>query len=86
MLQAAHTPIQGRNDEVEAERAYDLLQRAYEVGGEQDKNLKLRIDLLSETISRPLSTRVGKRYLEKSLGSGAEGLALADLDLANSYN
>jgi hypothetical protein len=82
-LQAAHTPIQGRNDEVEAERAYDLLQRAYEVGGEQDKNLKLRIDLLSETISDHY-LEVGKRYLEKPLGSGV-GLAWLYLDLAQQY-
>ena len=83
VLQAAHTPIQGRNDEVEAERAYDLLQRAYEVGGEQDKNLKLRIDLLSETISDHY-LEVGKRYLEKPLGSGV-GLAWLYLDLAQQY-
>jgi len=82
-LQAAHTPIQGRNDEVEAERAYDLLERAYEVGGEQDKNLRLRIDLLSETISDHY-LEVGKRYLEKPLGSGV-GLAWLYLDLAQQY-
>ncbi|MGB0009885.1 MAG: hypothetical protein WBP97_22505, partial [Candidatus Sulfotelmatobacter sp.] len=59
------------------------LQRAYEVGGEQDKNLKLRIDLLSETISDHY-LEVGKRYLEKPLGSGV-GLAWLYLDLAQQY-
>ena len=83
ILQAAHTPIQGRNDEVEAERAYDLLERAYTVGGEQDNNLKLRIDLLAETISDHY-LEVGKRYLEKPLGSGV-GLAWLYLDLAQQY-
>ncbi len=82
-LQAAHTPIHGRNDEVEAERAYDLLERAYNVGGEEDKNLKLRIDLLAETISDHY-LEVAKRYLEKPLGSGV-GLAWLYLDLAQQY-
>ena len=82
-LQAAHTPIHGRNDEVEAERAYDLLVRAYNVGGEEDKDLKLRIDLLAETISDHY-LEVAKRYLEKPLGSGV-GLAWLYLDLAQQY-
>jgi hypothetical protein len=82
-LQAAHTPIHGRNDEVEAERAYDLLVSAYKVGAEEDKNLKLRIDLLAETISDHY-LEVAKRYLEKPLGSGV-GLAWLYLDLAQQY-
>jgi len=82
-LQAAHTPIHGRNDEIEAERAYDLLERAYAVGGEEDQNLKLRIDLLAETISDHY-VEVAKRYLEKPLGSGV-GLAWLYLDLAQQY-
>ena len=82
-LQAAHTPIHGRNDEVEAQRAYDLLEGAYNVGGQEDKNLKLRIDLLAETISDHY-LEVAKRYLEKPLGSGV-GLAWLYLDLAQQY-
>ncbi len=82
-LQAAHTPIHGRNDEVEAERAYDLLERAYNAGGDEDKDLKLRIDLLAETISDHY-LEVAKRYLEKPLGSGV-GLAWLYLDLAQQY-
>jgi hypothetical protein len=82
-LQAAHTPIHGRNDEIEVERAYDLLERAYAAGGAEDKNLKLRIDLLADTISDHY-LEVAKRYLEKPLGSGV-GLAWLYLDLAQQY-
>lgn len=82
-LQAAHTPIHGRYDEVEAERAYDLLERAYTVGGEQDKNLKLRLDLLAQTLSDHF-LEVATRYLQKPLGSGV-GLAWLYLDLAQQY-
>ena len=83
VLQAAHTPIHGRNDEVEAEHAYDLLERAYSAGGEEDKNLKLRLDLLAQTISDHY-LEVARRYLQKPLGSGV-GLAWLYLDLAQQY-
>jgi hypothetical protein len=83
ILQSAHTPIHGRNDEVEAEHAYDLLERAYSASGEEDKNLKLRLDLLAETISDHY-LEVARRYLQKPLGSGV-GLAWLYLDLAQQY-
>ena len=83
ILQAAHTPIQGRNDEVEAEHAYDLLEGAYSASGEEDKNLKLRVDLLAQTISDHY-LEVARRYLQKPLGSGV-GLAWLYLDLAQQY-
>jgi hypothetical protein len=83
ILQAAHTPIHGRNDEVEAEHAYDLLERAYSAGGEENKNLKLRLDLLAETIGDHY-LEVARRYVGKPLGSGV-GLAWLYLDLAQHY-
>jgi tetratricopeptide (TPR) repeat protein len=67
-LQEAHTPIHGRADEIGAQRAYDLLQRATTLS--PDTNLKLRLDLLSETIS-DYYLQQAKRYFEKPLGSGA---------------
>lgn len=83
ILQQANTPIRGRADEIGAERAYSLLQGAYVVGQEQDNNLKLRLDLLAETISDYYLERA-KRYLEKPDGSGV-GLAWEYLDLAQQY-
>jgi hypothetical protein len=68
-LQTAHTPIRGRADEVGVLRAYDLLQNAYALS-EDDKNLKLRLDLISQTIS-DYYLQEAKRYLQKPLGSGA---------------
>ena len=67
-LQEAHTPIRGKADEVGMQRAYDLLQRASSLS--DDTNLKLRFDLLSETIS-DYYLQQAKRYFEKPLGSGA---------------
>jgi tetratricopeptide (TPR) repeat protein len=67
-LQEAHTPIRGKADEVGMQRAYDLLKRATTLS--DDTNLKLRLDLLSETIS-DYYLQQAKRYFEKPLGSGA---------------
>jgi tetratricopeptide (TPR) repeat protein len=67
-LQEAHTPIRGKADEVGMQRAYDLLKRATTLS--DDTNLKLRLDLLSETIS-DYFLQQAKRYFEKPLGSGA---------------
>jgi len=67
-LQEAHTPINGRADEVGVQRAHDLLQRATSLS--DDTNLKLRLDLLSQTIS-DYYLQQAKRYFEKPLGSGA---------------
>ena len=68
-LQAAHMPIRGRADEVGILRAYDLLQNAYGVSAD-DKNLKLRLDLISQTLS-DYYLQEARRYLQKPLGSGA---------------
>jgi hypothetical protein len=67
-LQMAHTPIRGHADEVGILRAYDLLQSAYGLS-EDDKNLKLRLDVLSQSLS-DYYLQEAKRYLEKPLGSG----------------
>lgn len=67
-LQMAHTPIRGHADEVGILRAYDLLQSAYGLS-EDDKNLKLRLDVVSQSLS-DYYLQAAKRYLEKPLGSG----------------
>jgi hypothetical protein len=67
-LQMAHTPIRGHADEVGILRAYDLLQSAYGIS-EDDKNLKLRLDVLSQSLS-DYYLQAAKKYLEKPLGSG----------------
>jgi hypothetical protein len=81
-LQQAHTPIKGKVDEQSVQEAYDYLDRASTLN-EGDKNLKLRLDLLGETIS-DYYFQQGRRYLEKPLGSGV-GLAWLYLELAQQY-
>ena len=81
-LQLAHTPIKGKVDEQGAQKAYDYLESASTLN-EDDKNLKLRLDLLGETISDYYLQQAHK-YLEKPLGSGV-GLAWLYLDLAQQY-
>ncbi len=81
-LQQAHTPIKGKMDEQGAQRAYDYLERACALN-ESDKNLKLRLDLLGETIS-DYYLQEARRYLQKPLGSGV-GLSRLYLDLAQHY-
>jgi hypothetical protein len=66
-LQQAHTPIKGKVDEVGVQRAYDYLQRASNLT--EDGNLKLRLDLLSETIS-DYYMQQAKKCFAKPLGSG----------------
>jgi tetratricopeptide (TPR) repeat protein len=80
-LQEAHTPIRGKADEVGMQRAYDLLKRATTLS--DDTNLKLRLDLLSETIS-DYFLQQAKRYFEKPLGSGA-GMGWLYLNQAQLY-
>jgi hypothetical protein len=80
-LQEAHTPIRGKADEVGMQRAYDLLKRATTLS--DDTNLKLRLDLLSETIS-DYYLQQAKRYFEKPLGSGA-GMGWLYLNQAQLY-
>jgi hypothetical protein len=81
-LQQAHTPIKGKVDEQSIQQAYDYLQRASTLN-EDDKDLKLRLELLGETIS-DYYFQQGRKYLEKPLGSGV-GLAWLYLDLAQQY-
>ncbi len=81
-LQQAHTPIKGKVDEQGAQEAYGYLERASGLN-QDDKNLKLRLDLLGETIS-DYYLQQARKYLEKPLGSGV-GLAWLYLDLAQQY-
>jgi len=81
-LQQAHTPIKGKVDEQGAQKAYDYLESASSLN-EADKNLKLRLELLGETIS-DYYLQQARKYLDKPLGSGV-GLAWLYLDLAQQY-
>lgn len=78
----AHNPIQGRADEVGVQRAHDLLQRACTLQPD-DQNLKLRRDLISQTLSDYYVLRA-KAYLDKPLGSGV-GVAWLYLNEAQQY-
>lgn len=81
-LQKAHTPIKGKVDEQSVQQAYDYLERASTLD-EDDKNLKLRLDLLGETIS-DYYFQQGRRSLGKPLGSGV-GLGWLYLGLSEQY-
>ena len=81
-LKDAHTPIQGRADEIGVLKAYDYLRRASSLEPE-DQDLKLRLDLLSQTLSDYYVAQA-KRYLEKPLGSGV-GLAWLYLNEGQQY-
>ena len=81
-LEQAHTPIRGRVDEIGAQKAFDYLERASALSPD-DKNLKLRLDLLSETISDYYVSQA-KKYLDRPLGSGV-GMAWLYLDEAQQY-
>ena len=78
----AHNPIQGRVDEIGVERAHDLLERACTLEPD-NQNLKLRRDLISQTLSDYYVARA-KLYLDKPLGSGV-GIAWLYLDEAQQY-
>jgi hypothetical protein len=78
----AHNPIQGRVDEIGVQRAHDLLQRAYALQPD-DQNLKVRLDLVSQTLSDYYVARA-KVYLDKPLGSGV-GVAWLYLNEAQQY-
>jgi hypothetical protein len=81
-LKDAHTPIQGRADEVGVLKAYDYLRRASSLQPD-DQDLKLRLDLISQTLSDYYVAQA-KRYLDKPLGSGV-GLAWLYLNEAQQY-
>jgi hypothetical protein len=76
-LQMAHTPIRGRADEVGVLRAFDLLQSAYSLSTD-NKQLKLRLDVLAENLS-DYYLQQAKKYFQKPLGSGV-GLGWLYLD------
>lgn len=81
-LKDAHIPINGRADEIGVQKAYDYLQRA---GALQpaDQDLKLRLDLISQTLSDYYVVQA-KKYLDKPLGSGV-GVAWLYLNEAQQY-
>jgi hypothetical protein len=81
-LKDAHTPIQGRADEIGVLKAYDYLRRATALQP-ADQDLKLRLDLISQTLCDYYVAQA-KRYLEKPLGSGV-GLAWLYLNEAQQY-
>jgi hypothetical protein len=81
-LHDAHIPIQGHADEIGVQKAYDYLRRSSSLQPD-DQNLKLRLDLISQTLSDYYGTQA-KRYLDKPLGSGV-GLAWLYLDEAQQY-
>lgn len=78
----AHNPIQGRADEIGVQRAHDLLQRSCSLEPD-NQNLKLRRDLISQTLSDYYVARA-KLYLDKPLGSGV-GVAWLYLNEAQQY-
>lgn len=78
----AHSPIQGRVDEIGVQKAHDDLQRASALDSE-NANLKMRLDLVSQTLSDYYVTRA-KVYLDKPLGSGV-GIAWLYLHEAQQY-
>ncbi len=81
-LKDAHTPIQGRADEIGVLKAYDYLRRVSSLQPD-DPDLKLRLDLIAQTLSDYYFAQA-KRYLDKPLGSGV-GLAWLYLDEAQQY-
>jgi tetratricopeptide (TPR) repeat protein len=81
-LKDAHIPIQGRMDEIGIQKAYNYLQRACTLRPD-DQDLKLRLDLISQTLSDYYAGQA-KKYLEKPLGSGV-GIAWLYLNEAQQY-
>jgi len=78
----AHNPIQGRADEIGVQQAFSYLQRACTLEPD-NQNLKLRRDLVSQTLSDYYVARA-KTYLDKPLGSGV-GVAWLYLQEAQQY-
>jgi len=80
-IQRAHDPIRGLADEVEMERAYRYLSRAYSLS--EDAAFKDRLDSLSNKLSDYFLLQA-KRYFDRPLGSGA-GLGWSYLEKALPY-
>jgi len=68
-LQKAHDPIRGLGDEIGIEKAYDYLQRAYELN--DDVSLSDTMTILGDDLSTYFVAQA-KRYLDKPSGSGTE--------------
>jgi hypothetical protein len=81
-LKDAHVPIQGPADEIGVQKAYDYLRSASGLRPD-DQDLKLRLDLIAQTLSDYYVVQA-KKYLEKPLGSGV-GIAWLYLDEAQQY-
>jgi hypothetical protein len=81
-LRDAHVPIQGKADEIGVQKAYEYLRRAGTLRPD-DQDLKLRLDLISQTLSDYYVVQA-KKYLEKPLGSGV-GVAWLYLNEAQQY-
>ncbi len=81
-LKDAHVPIQGKADEIGVQKGYDYLRRASALQPD-DQNLKLRLELMSQTLSDYYVAQ-GKKYLAKPLGSGV-GVAWLYLTEAQQY-
>jgi tetratricopeptide (TPR) repeat protein len=81
-LKDAHVPIQGRADEVMVQKAHEYLTRASALRPD-DQDLKLRLDLMSQTLSDYYVVQA-KKYLAKPLGSGV-GIAWLYLNEAQQY-
>lgn len=81
-LKDAHTPIQGRADEIGVLKSYDYLRRI-SILQPDDPDIKLRLDLTAQTLSDYYVSQA-KRYLDKPLGSGV-GLAWLYLNEAQQY-
>jgi len=80
-LQTAHTPIHGRADEDAIRQAYDYLQRASKLSGDQDISIKL--DLVADEISA-YYVDMGGKYLDRPLSSGV-GVGWSYLTEAQQY-
>lgn len=78
----AHVPIQGKADEIGVQKAYEYLRRAGTLRPD-DQDLKLRLDLIAQTLSDYYVVQA-KKYLDKPLGSGV-GVAWLYLDEAQQY-
>lgn len=78
----AHDPIQGKADEIGVLKAHAYLQRACTLRPD-DQDLKLRLDLVSQTLSDYYVLQA-KKYLNKPLGSGV-GVAWLYLNEAQQY-
>jgi hypothetical protein len=81
-LRDAHVPIQGKADEIGVQKAYEYLRRAGTLRPD-DQDLKLRLDLISQTLSDYYVVQA-KKYLAKPLGSGV-GVAWLYLNEAQQY-